>query len=115
MAKTGVPTNVIIQVPKKKRIKCDCTKCSQRLKTNVLCKLGRNTNQITFCKWYDGPLVDRIISKKPDGIKPKTMEEISNTLIRNLSPQAKDQRERYLKEQAKAKAKHEKRAGKSKE
>ena len=35
-----------------KRVRCDCSRCTEYLKTNPLCKLGRNTSNNKLCKWF---------------------------------------------------------------
>jgi|GEM_PF-3041763 len=34
------------------RVKCDCSRCKEYLKTNPLCKLGRDTSNNKYCKWF---------------------------------------------------------------
>ena len=37
---------------KRKKIKCDCKKCREYLRTNPLCRLNRNTSKTKYCKWF---------------------------------------------------------------
>lgn len=91
---TGTSMGSVVRFKvKKTNEKHDCRKCIEYLKTNLLCKLGRDTSNPRRCKWY---YAGKNSSKKqlPPKQKSKTMLEVIDSINKTIE-------ERKIKQQKK--------------
>lgn len=65
---------------------CDCPRCKEYLSTNILCKIGRDTSKIKYCKWY---YAIKKTGEKPKIITNRTMLDVINSINESLSEQKK--------------------------
>jgi len=90
--KIGTQMNSIEKV-KVKKIKCCCAKCYNYLKTNPLCRLGRDTTKIKYCKWYY--VSNKNASPQQNNPKVKTMQEVIDSINKLIEERKIKQQKKY--------------------
>lgn len=73
-----------IENGKVKRIQCNCKCCIEYLKTNPLCRLGRDTSKTKYCKWYYAGKNTSNKQKKTKQPKVKTMQEVIDSINKTI-------------------------------
>ena len=66
------------------KVRCDCPRCAEYLKTNIKCKIGRDTSKVKYCKWY---YAIKKVGKKSVAPKAKTMLEVIASINNSISEQ----------------------------
>jgi len=77
------------------KIKCVCSCCIEYLKTNSLCKLGRDTTKTKYCKWYYAGKNTAHKQKNVKTPKAKTMQEIIDSINKSIEERKIKQQKKY--------------------